>query len=88
MGVERPVYCLQEPGDVPGADSTGVKGQDGLGKFDGGSSAVGEELGVEVSLPHPGDFQVLDGTEQGEEIPGVVTVPFGGMLFQVELPFL
>ena len=43
---------------------------------------------MEVSLPHPGDFQVLDGTEQGEEIPGVVTVPFGGMLFQIELPFL
>ena len=43
---------------------------------------------MEVPLPHPGHPEVLQGPEQGEEITGVVTVPFGGVLLQVELPFL
>ena len=51
-------------------------------------SPNGEEPGVEVPLPHPGHLEVFQGAEQGEEIPGVVAVPFGGVRLQIKLPFL
>ena len=43
---------------------------------------------MEVPFPHPGHPEIFQGAEQGEEVPGVVTVPFGGVLLQVKLPFL
>ncbi len=31
----------------------------------------------------PGDSQVFDGAEEGEEVAGVVTVPFGGTFLEI-----
>ena len=43
---------------------------------------------MEVPLPYPRDPQLLQGGEQGEEVTGVVVVPLGGMLLEIDLPFL
>ncbi len=64
----------------------GVAGEDGFEELQGSPAAVGEDLGVEISLPDPGDRKILQWAEQGEEIPGVVTVAPGGMVLQVDLP--
>ena len=39
---------------------------------------------MEVPLPHPGHPEVLQGPEQGEEVPRVVAVPLGGVLLEIE----
>ena len=65
---------LQKAGDFTGADSGGIKSEDGLGKFQGSGSPVGEDLGMEVSLPDAGDPQVLQWPNQGKEVTGVVAV--------------
>jgi hypothetical protein len=51
-------------------------------------AAVGDELGVEIPLPHPGHPEVRKNAVLGGEVPGVVAVALGGVAFQVQLPFL
>jgi len=43
---------------------------------------------MEMAFPYTGNFEVLHRPHQGQEVTGVVAVGLGGMVFQVDLPFL
>ena len=87
-GVEGSVDSFYEGGDFASAYTDGVEGEDGLREFQGGSFSIREDLGMEVAIPYARDFQVLQGTDEGEEVAGVVAVGLGGMILQVDFPSL
>ena len=80
--IKRPTDPFQKGGDLPSAYADGVEGEDGLGKLQGCPFPIGEDPGMEIAFPYAGNFEILQGAYEGEEVTGVIAVGLGGVVFQ------